>query len=53
MTYNPEWRAADEQRVVTLEQLYIEAGRQDPKHPSHMLYTGLWQQHLENQQCPT
>lgn len=47
MTYNPDWRAEDEKRVITLECLYNIDQRHDPKHPMHMLYTGLWQQYRD------
>lgn len=47
MTYNPEWRAEDEQRVRTLDELYFQDGRDKRDHPMHSTYTGLWQQHQE------
>lgn len=43
--YNPEWRYEDENRVRSMECLYIIDQRDDPKHPHHMTYTGLWQQY--------
>lgn len=51
MTYQPEWRNEDEQRVRSLECLYIidQRGQLDadgkPVHPLHNTYTGLWQQY--------
>jgi hypothetical protein len=49
MTYQPEWRAEDEQRIQTLEALYIADGRANKEHPDHCLYTGLWQKHKDEQ----
>jgi hypothetical protein len=49
MTYQPEWKAEDEQRIQTMEALYIADGRQNKEHPDHSLYTGLWQKHLSEQ----
>lgn len=49
--YQPEWRHEDEQRVRSLECLYIidERGRLDqngkPTHPLHSTYTGLWEKY--------
>ena len=45
MTYQPEWRAEDEQRVRSLECLYIIDQRNKPDHPLHNTYTGLWLQY--------
>jgi len=45
MTYQPEWRVEDEQRVRSLECLYIIDQRDKPDHPHHNTYTGLWQQY--------
>jgi hypothetical protein len=45
MTYNPEWRYEDEQRVRSLECLYIIDQRDDPNHEYHHTYTGLWLQY--------
>jgi len=42
MTYQPEWRQEDEQRVRSLECLYIIDQRNSPDHPHHCTYTGLW-----------
>lgn len=42
MTYKTEWRKEDELRVISLDCLYLIDGRQDPDHPQHSLYTGLW-----------
>lgn len=45
MTYQPEWRQEDEQRVRSLECLYIIDQRDKADHPLHHTYTGLWQQY--------
>lgn len=38
------WNTKDEQKKADfLEHMYKCAGRQDPAHPMHSLYTGLWQ----------
>ena len=42
MPYNPEWRNEDEQRVRSMECLYIIDRRDDPNHEHHRTYTGLW-----------
>lgn len=42
MTYQPEWRHEDEQRVRSMECLYIIDRRDDPSHEHHNTYTGLW-----------
>jgi hypothetical protein len=48
MTYQPDWRQEDEQRVRSLECLYIidGRGRKDENgkyiHPMNNTYTGLW-----------
>ena len=42
MTYNPDWRPEDEQRVRSLECLYLIDGRDHSDHPMHHTYTGLW-----------
>ena len=43
MTYQPEWRAEDEARVVRIEELYARDKRDElPKgHPLRCTYTGL------------
>lgn len=41
----------DQDRQARLEELYEEDGRQDPGHPMHCLYTGLWQQRLTQQEA--
>ena len=42
MPYNPDWRPEDEQRVRSLECLYIIDQRDKFDHPLHNTYTGLW-----------
>lgn len=38
------WDHEEEQRKADfMEHMYHCAGRQDPSHPKHSLYTGLWQ----------
>ena len=44
--YKPEWVEEDRQRVMTMDQLYIEDGRHYKDHPKHGLYTGLHQEFL-------
>ena len=44
--YQTEWLAEDRQRVLTMDQLYIEDGRHRKDHPKHGLYTGLHQEIL-------
>jgi len=41
MTYQPEWRAQDELRVLWLEFCYQLDGRNHYCHPDHGLFTGL------------
>jgi hypothetical protein len=48
MTYQPEWRAEDEQRIRVLEALYVADGRANKEHPDHSTYTGLWQKYKED-----
>ena len=36
-------------RQELLDQLYEEAGRFDPEHPLHAVYTGLYQDYLASQ----
>ncbi len=38
---------ADEVRTRFLDKLYLEDGRDNPEHPFHSLYTGLYQQYLQ------
>lgn len=42
MTYNPDWRTEDEQRIQTLDRLYFIDLRHLKGHPQHSTYTGLW-----------
>jgi hypothetical protein len=49
MTYQLEWRAEDEQRIQTLEALYVADGRANKEHPDYGLYTGLWEKHKDEQ----
>tara|TARA_B100001250_G_C19803002_1_gene791969 strand:+ start:598 stop:774 length:177 start_codon:yes stop_codon:yes gene_type:complete len=44
--YKTEWVEEDRQRVMTMDQLYIEDGRHHKDHPKHGLYTGLHQEIL-------
>lgn len=38
------WKATEEQKKADfMEHMYDCSGRQDPSHPMHGLYTGLWQ----------
>ena len=37
-------------RQERLELLYRADGRDSPDHPQHKLFTGLWQQHLAQQE---
>ena len=41
ISYKPEWRKADEERVLRMERLYILDGRHRLDHKLHGLYTGL------------
>lgn len=34
-------------KAINLEQLYNKLGRNDPNHPMHSLYTGLWDEARE------
>jgi hypothetical protein len=36
----------DNERQELLELLYHEDGRDNPDHPMHSLYTGLYEQHI-------
>jgi hypothetical protein len=36
----------DNERQELLEHLYHEDGRDNPDHPMHSLYTGLYEQHI-------
>jgi len=45
MTYQPEWRIEDEQRVRSLECLYLIDQRHHADHPQHSTYTGLWEKY--------
>ena len=38
----------DRQRVIKMDQLYIEDGRHRKDHPMHGLYTGLYQSSLQS-----
>ena len=39
-----DWDVNEEnKRIVFLEHMYRCDGREDPAHPSHATYTGLWQ----------
>lgn len=40
-SYDPAWRVEDERRLEWMERCYQSAGRRDPKHAMHGLYTGL------------
>jgi len=44
--YQKEWVEEDRQRVMRMDQLYIEDGRHHKDHPKHGLYTGLHQEIL-------
>ena len=44
--YQTKWLEEDRQRVMTMDQLYIEDGRHHKDHPKHGLYTGLHQEIL-------
>jgi hypothetical protein len=37
-------------RQERLELLYRADGRESPDHPHYQLFTGLWQQHLDQQE---
>ena len=41
ISYKPEWRKEDEERVLRMERLYVLDGRHRPDHKLHGLYTGL------------
>ena len=50
----PNWAAkawertsADQARIDFLEKLYLEDGRDNPEHPMHCLYTGLYRQYSD------
>ena len=54
----PDWASqawervcSDQARVDFLETLYFKEGRDDPAHPMHSLYTGLYVNYLENVRC--
>ena len=44
--YKTEWVEEDRQRVMRMDQLYIEDGRHLKDHPKHGTYTGLHQEFL-------
>ena len=41
ISYKPEWRKEDEERVLRMKRLYILDGRHRPNHKLHGIYTGL------------
>jgi hypothetical protein len=45
MPYQPEWRQEDEQRVRSMECLYLIDQRDKSDHPRRHTYTGLWEQY--------
>ena len=54
----PEWASqawervcGDQSRMEFLETLYFKDGRNDPSHPMHSLYTGLYMDYLSNVRC--
>lgn len=49
MTYQPQWRQEDEDRMARLERLYFLDGRKHlpDGHPLKGTYTGLHQKYLE------
>jgi len=45
-----DWDVNEEnKRIVFLEHMYRCDGREDPAHPSHATYTGLWQNFCLNE----
>ena len=42
----------NERRVIFMRHMYKCAGRQDPNHPMHSLYTGLWHDFCLNEAGP-
>lgn len=52
MTYQQSWRAEDEERVKTLDLLYMTDGRNDPNHQHHSTYTGLWELYKDRMAKP-
>ena len=49
--YQPFWVEEDRARVVRMDELYLEDGRDKPDHPFHGLYTGLHQKALEREKA--
>ena len=54
----PDWASqawarvcSDQARMDFLEALYFKEGRDDPAHPLHSLYTGLYMNYLGNVRC--
>ena len=45
----PEWREENNRRVFFQNHMYRCAGRDNPDHPMHGLYTGLWQDFCLNE----
>jgi hypothetical protein len=54
MTHRLDWATeawarvcVDDARTRFLDKLYVQDGRDQPEHPLHSLYTGLYQQYIE------
>ena len=45
----PEWREENNRRVFFQNHMYRCAGRDNPDHPMHGLFTGLWQDFCLNE----
>ncbi len=46
---NKEWREENTRRQLFIDILYDNYGRNDPEHPQHGHYTGLWKEFLYNE----
>ena len=46
---NKEWREENTRRQLFIDILYDSYGRNDPEHPQHGHYTGLWKDFLYNE----
>lgn len=46
---NLPWVLENERRVEFMNHMYNCSGREDPKHPMHRLFTGLWQEFCINE----
>ena len=47
----PEWVQEQRERQQRMNALYAASGREDPSHPYHSLFTGLYQEHLRKEKA--